>query len=113
MQLRGVEVRKRRAQEREEERRQDALTVRQRIAVAIQKRYTVAEWLRLLDGLKAEKASVEVKALAQLMNQSFGAPQDAEADESEDPIYGGLTREQRAVMREHLLQVEEDGENDD
>jgi hypothetical protein len=110
-QRRSTEARKRNAQQREEDCKQDALTIRQRIAVAIQRRYTVAELLRLLEDLKKEKPSVQVKALVELMNQSFGRPLEAEPDIATDPSLVTLTREQRAVVREALASMEdEDGD---
>jgi hypothetical protein len=60
--------------------------------------------------LHAEKASVEICALAYLMDQSFGKPQDAEPEDLGNPTPRALTREQRAVVRQWLAENEESEE---
>jgi hypothetical protein len=105
-------ARRARAAEREEHRRQDALTVRQRLGVALQAELTVEDWRGVIG---AARAAGNVSALARLADQAFGRPQDAEPEEPEDLGLSALSREQLAVLLEMLddateFALEEDGE---
>jgi hypothetical protein len=48
--------------------------------------------------------------LVRLLDQAFGRPQEAEEDRPEDPGLAALTREQRAIVRQWLLDGTPSGE---
>src|SRR5262245_56036602 len=98
---RSGRARRAKAAEREEHRRQDALTVRQRLGVALQAELTVEDWRGVIG---AARAAGNVTALARLADQAFGRPQDAEPEEPEDLGLASLTRGQLVVLLEMLDQ---------
>jgi hypothetical protein len=96
---RSGRARRAKAAEREEHRRQDALTVRQRLGVALQAELTVEDWRGVIG---AARAAGNVNALARLADQAFGRPQDAEFEEPEGLGLASLSRGQLVVLLEML-----------
>jgi hypothetical protein len=90
--------------ERAEQAAQDALTVRQRLAVALSSQLTVQDWE---DVVKHARDHGRTADLARLADQAFGRPSEQDADKPQDPGLAGLTRDQRAVL---MAALEEDAE---
>jgi hypothetical protein len=90
---------------REETAAENALTVRQKVGVALS-RLTQREWDAVVKG-------ATVAQRVALMNQAFGTPTQAEEDKPQDEGLAALTREQRAVLMEALDKAEDAPPQDD
>ena len=97
-------ARRRKRQEREQAAEQSALTFRQRLGVSLS-RLSQEDLDQAVQGLVKRG---QAQALAQLANQAFGKPTEAEPDAPTDPTLSDLTREQRAAFRAML---EEEGDD--
>jgi hypothetical protein len=106
---RSATVRKAKAEEREQEATENALTFRQRLGVSLSK-LSQKELDSVVKTLAQSNTPAAINTLAKLADQSFGRPQEAEPDEPLDPVYAGLTREQRAVLRDALQREDDDAE---
>jgi hypothetical protein len=91
-------ARREKAARRAEDAEHNALTFRQRLGVSLSKLTQ-----RDLDERVRTARSAE---LVRFADQAFGRPKEAEEDVAQDDILEGLTREQRAVVRQMLLDNE-------
>jgi hypothetical protein len=97
------DTRRARKRHREEQAEENALTVRQRIGVALS-RLTQEE----LDALVHRAVQRgDVRALAQLADQAFGKPPPAEEENPTDTSLADLTREQRTALWAWLDELDE------
>ncbi len=94
--IRSAEVRREKAERRAEDAESNALTFRQRLGVSLSKLSQGDLDKRVKDARPAE--------LVRFADQAFGKPREAEEDVAEDDLLAGLTREQRAVVREWAAQ---------
>jgi hypothetical protein len=100
---RSGEARRAKKMQRERDASDNALTVRQRIGVALS-RLTQEELDTMVRGL-AQRGNAH--ALARLADQAFGPPQPAEEDRPSDASLADLTREQRAALWAWLDELDE------
>jgi hypothetical protein len=84
---------------------ENALTFRQRLGVSLS-RLSQGELDQVVSAL-AHRGNAN--ALARLADQAFGKPEPAEEDKPEDNWLAALTREQRAVVRSWIDNMEDDG----
>src|SRR6188508_1349978 len=91
-------VRREKKMQRDLRAQENALTVRQKIGVALSK-LTQAELDEMVSRL-AHRGNAN--ALARLADQAFGKPLPVEEEIPEDEDLSALTREQRAVLRQML-----------
>ena len=103
--LKGVATRRARAAAREAEREDAAMTVRQRLAVAMSTELSTEDWKKVVAKARDDG---KVAELARLADQAFGKPQVEEQEEAEEGV-AHLTRAQRGALMARLLrEIEED-----
>jgi hypothetical protein len=93
------EGRREKKAQREEQAQENALTVRQRLAVALSAELTVEDWRAVV---RAARQAGRTADLARLTDQAFGRPSEQDEDKPQDDLLAGLTRDQRAVLRAAL-----------
>lgn len=95
---RSGQARREKAAARAEAAEQDALTFRQRLGVSLSKLSQNELDQRVKDARPSE--------LVRFADQAFGKPLEAEEDKPEDDLLAVLTREQRAVIRSWVEEME-------
>ncbi len=98
---RSGEVRRERARVRAAAAEDAAMTVRQRIGVALSHELTVDDWRAVI---REARDKSRVADLARLADQAFGKSQPEEAEEERDDELRALTRAQRSAMIARLLE---------
>ena len=105
---RSAETRRANKLRRTEDAEANALTFRQRVGVSLSK-LTQTELDRAVKSLAASGRANDIGALVRLADQAFGRPSVQEEDAPQDQELAALTREQRAVVRAALAELEGEG----